>query len=95
VSPAPPPDGRPRIAVLVLLPVFGILTWTRLLPSLSLHCQFPHCKHFNDLSCFPRFPAHKASKKTAHPITSRLVSRKALQNYSRRTYWQNFYDIIF
>jgi hypothetical protein len=47
----------------------GILTWTREFPSLSLHCQFPHCKHFNDLR-FPcsQTPTEKASKKTAHSI---------------------------
>jgi len=47
--------GRPSRPVRILccavvLPVFRNLdSGTREFPSLSLHCQFPHCKHFNDL----------------------------------------------
>ena len=78
-------------AVLLMLPVFGILTWTREFPSLSLHCQFPHCKHFNDLC------PHGSEKASKKPLTQsdNLVSRKSvakLQPLPKLTkYFHNFF----
>ena len=56
--------GRPSRPVRILccavvLPVFRNLdSGTREFPSLSLHCQFPHCKHFNDLA----LPGHRTRR---------------------------------
>ena len=53
------------------LPVFGILTWT-LGSSLPCLCtvNFPHCKHFNELS----FPAHETARKRRQKNRSRNLT---------------------
>jgi len=77
-------DGPGR-ACACILPVFlGILTADS---GGSLPClctvKFPHCKHFNDLSRFPRSSLRTRRQKKPLTQLMHLVSRKAMQNYSR------------
>ena len=87
-------QGGLGFAVLVSYLSFGILTWTREFPSLSLHCQFPHCKHFNDLGLAATRPPEKGVKKIAHAIFH-IVSRKSvakLQPLQKLTkFFENFF----
>ena len=94
--PACPCQGRLGSAVLVFtLPVFRNLDVDS---AVSLPClctvNFPHCKHFNDLSCPPATLRTRRQKKPLTDFTH-PVSRKAMQNYSRHANRPNKNRIIF
>ena len=68
----------------------GLGLFTFLVSALSI---FLHCKHFNDLGLPTRTRRKGRQKNRSRNL--HLVSRKAMQNYSRYPYRQNIPAIIF